>query len=60
MGRPKELSICDSLYRTCREILKGQWKPYIVHLMDIPLIIHHKDELAWIQSELEHPKIYLL
>jgi len=40
MDRPKELSISDSLGRTCRKILKGQSKPYIVHLMDIALIVY--------------------
>ena len=60
MGRPKELSISDSLCRTCGKILKGQSKPYIVHLMDISLIVHRNDELARIQSALECPKIYFL
>jgi len=60
MGRPKELSISDSLYRTFRKILKGQSKPYMVHPMDISLIVHHNDELARIQSALDCPKIYLL
>jgi len=60
MGRPKEILISSSLSRTCRKILKGQSKPYIVHLMDISLIVHRNDELARIQSALECPKIYLL
>ena len=60
MGRPEELSISDSLYRTCRKILKGQTKPYMVHLMDISLIVHRNGELARIQSALEGPEIYLL
>ena len=60
MGRPKELPISDSLYRTCRKILKGQSKPYMVHPVDISLIVHHNDELTPIQSALEGPKIYLL
>ena len=60
MDRPKELSISDSLDRSFRKILKGQSKPYMVHLMDISLIVHRNDELARIQSALECPKIYLL
>ena len=60
MGRPKQLSISDSLYRSFRKILKGQSKPYIVHLIDISLIVHRNDELARIQSAHEYPEIYLL
>jgi len=60
MDRPKELSISDSLDRSFRKILKGQPKSYMVHLMDISLIVHRNDELARIQSALECPKIYLL
>jgi|GEM_PF-744402 len=60
MGRPEELSISDSLYRTRRKILKGQSKTYMVHLMDISLIVHRTDELAPIQSALACPKIHLL
>ena len=60
MDRPKELSISDSLDRSFRKILKGQSKSYMVHLMDISLIVHRNDELARIQSALECPKIYLL
>jgi len=60
MGRPEELSISNSLNRTCRKILKGQSKPYMVHLMNIALIVHQSDELALIQSALEDPEIYLL
>jgi len=60
MGRPKELSIFDCLYRSFRKILKGQSKPYMVHLRDISLIVLRNDELARIQSALDFPEIYLL
>ena len=60
MARPKELSISDSLHRTRRKILKRQSNPYILHFMDISLIVLSNDGLARIQSALECPKIYIL
>jgi len=35
------------------KVLKGKWKPNIIYLIDIALIVLRHNELAWIQSTVE-------